>query len=97
LDFTSVPERYNPGNQVWRLAEVDMTWTADILTEPSRDHELCVDLYDDDVVRGRIRRNERFEVELICYGGEFAIPADWLVGIIQRFTEETGLLRDRRS
>ena len=66
-----------------------MTWTADLVTEPSRNHNLCIDLFEDGVHRARISRNERDELELTCYGGEFRIPADWLVGIIQRFEAET--------
>jgi hypothetical protein len=66
-----------------------MTWTADIVTEPDRGHDLCVDLFESGVHRARVQRNDRREVELMCYGGDFAIPADWLLGIIQRFVAET--------
>jgi len=66
-----------------------MSWSADIVTEPSRDHELCVDLLEGGVHRARLRRNERLELELVCYEGDFTIPADWLVGIIQRFSAES--------
>jgi hypothetical protein len=44
-----------------------MTWSADIVSEPSRNHELCVDLFEGGVHRARIRRNERRELELVCY------------------------------
>jgi hypothetical protein len=67
-----------------------MSWSADIVSEPSRNHELCVDLFEGGVHRGRLRRNERLELELVCYEGDYTIPADWLVGIIQRFSAETG-------
>jgi hypothetical protein len=72
-----------------------MSWSADIGSEPNRNHELCVDLFEGGVHRARIRRNERLELELVCYEGEFTIPADWLVGIIQRFIAETGSARGR--
>jgi hypothetical protein len=70
-----------------------LSWSADIVSEPSRNHELCIDLFEGGVHRARLRRNERRELELVCYEGEFTIPADWLVGIIQRFVAETGSAR----
>ena len=72
-----------------------MGWSADIVSEPSRDHDLCVDLFEGGVHRARLRRNERRELELVCYEGEFTIPGEWLVGIIQRFIAETGSTRGR--
>lgn len=70
-----------------------MSWTADIATEPSRSHQLCVDLFEGDVHRARIHRTEQGEVELVCYAGGFSIPAEWLMGLIQRFISETDLTR----
>lgn len=68
-----------------------MRWTAEIVSEPAMNHSLCVDLFETDVHRARIRWSDRNEVELVFYGGgEIAVPAEWLVGIIQRFVAETG-------
>jgi hypothetical protein len=70
-----------------------MDWRAEIVSEPSQNHKLCVDLFEDGVHRARVRCNERLEMELVCYQGDFTIPADWLVGIIQRFVADTGSKR----
>lgn len=67
-----------------------MAWSADIVSEPSRDHELCVDLLENGVHQARIQRNERRELEVVCYGGDrIAIPAEWLVSVIQQFIADT--------
>lgn len=67
-----------------------MRWTADVVSEPSMDHSLCVDLYEDGVHRGRLQWNATRELELVFYGGkETAMPAEWLLGIVQRFKSET--------
>ena len=60
-------------------------WRADVVTEPARDHELCLDLFEDDIHRARLQRNEQGEFTLVCYGDEFELPALWLVNTIQRF------------
>lgn len=70
-----------------------MTWSADIVSEPSRKHELCLGLFESGLHRARVHGDERGEVELVCYGGEVTIPAEWLVGIIQRFIVETSSTR----
>jgi hypothetical protein len=67
-----------------------MQWTAEIVTEPTTNHELCVDLFDDGVHRARIRRNDRSEFELVCYGDQFTIPAEWLASVIKRFIADIG-------
>jgi hypothetical protein len=74
-----------------------MAWSADIVTEPSREHELCVDLFEDGVHQARVRRNERRELEFVCYGAGFTIPAEWLIGVIERFRVETGSPRRDRA
>ena len=66
-----------------------MTWSADIVSEPSQNHQLCIDLFEGGTHRARVQRNECGDLELVCYGGELTIPAEWLVGIIQRFIAET--------
>lgn len=66
-----------------------MTWTADIVSEPNANHELCVDLFESGSHRARLRRDKRGELELVCYGDQFTIPVEWLVGIIQRFRADT--------
>jgi len=66
-----------------------MRWDADIVTEPTRNHELCLDLFEGGIHRARLQRGDTGEFELVCYGEHFAIPAKWLVDIIQRFLSET--------
>lgn len=66
-----------------------MEWTADILSDPTRNHDLCVEISEGDHYRARIQRDAQGAVELVCYQGGFTIPALWLVGLIQRFIEDT--------
>ena len=66
-----------------------MKWTAEIVSEPTRNHELCVDLFEDDIHRARLQRNERRELELVCYRGQFAIPAEWLADVVERFAQDS--------
>jgi hypothetical protein len=67
-----------------------MRWSAEVVSEPSMNHRLCVDLFETGVHRGRIQWNDRNEVDLVFYGDcEIAVPADWLIGIVQRFKSET--------
>jgi hypothetical protein len=67
-----------------------VAWGADITNDPDRNYELYVELLQDDAHRARIQRNERRELELVCYGGDrIAIPAEWLVSVIQQFIADT--------
>ena len=66
-----------------------MRWRAEWVTEPSRDHDLCLDLYDEEAHRARIQWNDRGQVELMCWGSGFAIPAEWLVQVIQDYIAQT--------
>ena len=70
------------------LTEVEMGWTADIVSEPTRNHELCVDLFEDGVHRARIERNDVGEVIFVSYGNPFAIPVEWLREVTERFVSE---------
>lgn len=63
-------------------------WTADVVTEPARHHALCLDLFEDDIHRARLQRNEQGEFTLVCYGETCELPAIWLVNTIQRFVAE---------
>ena len=53
--------------------------------EPSADPALCLDLFEDDIHRARVQRNEQGEFTLVCYGDAFEVPVIWLVNMIQRF------------
>jgi hypothetical protein len=64
------------------------TWTADIATDPSRDHGLYVELMEDEHYRARIEWNTQRQLEIRCYGS-CTIPAEWLVGILEQFRTET--------
>jgi hypothetical protein len=67
-----------------------MRWTAEITNDPRKDYELYVELLEDDVSQARLQWNDRGELELVFYGGkETAMPAEWLIGIVQRFKSET--------
>ena len=73
-----------------------MRWRAEWVTEPAKDHDHCMDLYEDDTThRARLQWNDSGEAELVCYGDRFAVPADWLAGLIQRFIADTGSLGPR--
>jgi hypothetical protein len=68
-----------------------MEWTADIVSEPARGHQLCVDLSEGETFRARIERNDGDVFELVVYEGPLRIPAEWLAQIIERF------IADKRS
>lgn len=67
-----------------------MDWRAEIVSEPGRGHELCVDVFEGDVHRARIQRSPCGVVEFVSYADQFSVPAGWLIGVIQRFNAETG-------
>ena len=65
------------------------TWTAEIMTDPMRDHKLHVELMEGGIYRARLYKDDLGKVQLWVYKGtETTIPAEWLLGIIQRFSEE---------
>jgi hypothetical protein len=73
-----------------------MGWTAEITNDPRKDYELYVELLEDDVSQARLQWNDRRELELAFYGGkETAVPAEWLLGIVQRFMSEVPPNRGR--
>ena len=64
-------------------------WTADLMTDPDRDHAPIIELQDDGNFRARLYRDESGKLQLRIYEGpNSVIPVDWLLGIIQRFSEE---------
>ena len=63
-------------------------WTANVVTEPAQDHALCLDLFEDDIHRARLQRNQQGEFTLVGYGDAFELPAIWLANTIQRFVAE---------
>jgi len=65
-------------------------WTADVVTEPSKDHALCLDLFEDEIHRARLQRNDQGQLVLVCYGDTFEVPAVWLANVIQRFVADAG-------
>jgi hypothetical protein len=72
-----------------------MGWTAEITNDPRKDSELYVELLEDDGSQARLQWIDRGELELVFYGGEeTAVPAEWLVGIVQRFMSETAPKRE---
>lgn len=69
-----------------------MSWTADIVNDPTRDFDLYVELMLDDTHVARLQRNADGQLELRYYGGgPVAIPLDWLFGLAKRFEEEVPL------
>jgi hypothetical protein len=74
-----------------------MGWRADWMTDPSRDHDHCLDLFEDESPRAQLRWNDRGEAELMTWGNGVAIPAEWLVKLVQDFVAQTRHLRTRGS
>jgi hypothetical protein len=75
-----------------------MKWTADIMTDPMRDHKLHVELKEDGNFRARIYRDESGQVQLRVYDGPGSIiPVEWLLGIIQRFSRENAMQSPKLS
>jgi hypothetical protein len=62
-----------------------MTWSAEITNDPTREHDLYVELLEDDEYRGRIFRKKDGELVLVVYEREgVEIPLMWLRGLIER-------------
>jgi hypothetical protein len=66
-----------------------MKWTAEVMTDPMRDHKLHVELSDDGHFRGRLYLDELGKLQLQIYAGSpSTMPVDWLVGIIHRYSDD---------
>lgn len=66
-----------------------MQWTSEIMSDPMREHKLHVELQEDGHFRGRLYQDESGKLQLQIYAGsESTMPVDWLLGIIQRFSED---------
>jgi len=66
-----------------------MIWTAEIMTDPMREHKLHVELEEEGRYRGRLYRDEVGKLQLQIYdGAQSTIPVEWLLGIIQRFSDD---------
>ena len=65
-------------------------WSADITNDPDNDYNLYVELMEDEEYRASLFRDKSGKLQLKIYKGSGSvIPVDWLLGIIQRFTEDT--------
>ena len=63
-----------------------MSWTADIMTDPSRGHELHVELSEGGKPRARVYEDENGHLQLGLYDGfPGVIPVEWLMEIVERF------------
>lgn len=68
-------------------------WTAEIMTDPDRDHKLHVELLEDRCYRARLLEEDG-GLQLRVYGGkETLIPVDWLLGIIRHFQTDLAAIR----
>ncbi len=71
------------------------TWTADIMTDPSRNHKLHVELQEDGHFRARLFQDDSGALQLRVYDGkETTIPVDWLLGIVRHFQEDSVATKD---
>jgi hypothetical protein len=70
-------------------------WTADIMTDPLRDHKLCVELQEDGEYRARLFQDSSAVLQLRIYDGkEITIPVKWLFGIVRHFQEDLTTIHD---
>jgi hypothetical protein len=64
-------------------------WTAEIINDPNRSHELYVELLERDDYRARLYRDDTGQMQLRVYEGpEAVIPAKWLAAIITQLNED---------
>jgi hypothetical protein len=71
-------------------------WTAEIMTDPMRDHRLHVELLEDGHFRARLYEDDSGRFALRVYAGDEAIiPTDWFFAITQKFKEN--IERPRRQ
>ena len=65
-------------------------WSAEIMTDPMRDHKLHVELREGGNYRARLYRDDVGMIQLWFYKGtDTTIPVDWLLSIIERFSRES--------
>lgn len=63
-----------------------MDWTADIANDPTRDHQLCIELREGDRHRGTVFRNQAGEIRVKlypCADGAIDVPGGWLKEILE--------------
>lgn len=64
-------------------------WSAEVMTDPMRDHKLHVELLEDEAYRARLYKDNAGKIMLWVYkGADSTIPVDWLLGIVRRYSEE---------
>jgi hypothetical protein len=63
----------------------DSKWKADIVNDPTRDFDLAIDLWEDDIHRATISRRVDGDVELKIHpcSGPVTIPGRWLAQILE--------------
>jgi hypothetical protein len=70
-------------------------WTAEIMSDPCRDHKLHVELLEDEVFRARLFQDETGDLQLRVYHGkEATIPVNWLLGIVRHFQQDLATFHD---
>jgi len=62
-----------------------MEWTADISNDPSKEYQLCIELYEGEQHRGTISRDKSGQLVLKIFPGDgsFEVPCDWLRTIVE--------------
>jgi hypothetical protein len=65
-------------------------WTADFVTDPDRDHALCIEIADDKQIFMTIRRNDEGELVVVAYPSTETseVPASWLRSILENAEHE---------
>jgi hypothetical protein len=63
-------------------------WTADIATDPDRDHRLYLELLEDEEFRGRVIRADDGQVRITFYEAVADVPWDWLAATIESFKRD---------
>jgi hypothetical protein len=71
------------------IGGVMTNWTAEMATDPSRGHQLHVELLEGGAYRARLYEDENGRLQLRLYDGlPGLIPVEWLMGIIARFRQD---------
>ena len=66
-----------------------MTWTAEIFNDPDRDHDLYIELLENDEYRAKLFLDKDGELVLTFYGGDrVSIPFEWLRQIASKAKED---------
>ena len=65
-------------------------WKAEITNNPTRDYELCIEIWEADEHRATLERNGSGKLILTIYPSEKAIriPTVWLAKVMQQAEEE---------